>query len=144
MAARADHVWRIRHSRFARNRNKERRCLVAIMAKKMDRMTDKARNPWTACRRRIENLGPYSSLALLGVPVCIVEPLKLIAVAVAGEGHWFTGTFMIVAAYATSLFLIERLFAVVKPKLLKLRWFAKIWAWVIVWRYKILRPMPGA
>lgn len=107
-------------------------------------MSDKARNPFTAGRRWIENLGPYWSLALLGVPVCIVEPLKLIAVAVAGEGHWFTGTFMIVAAYATSLFLIERLFAIVKPKLLRLRWFAKIWAWLIVCRYKILGPQyPG-
>ena len=104
----------------------------------------RARNLWASGRRWIESLGPYSSLALLGLPVCMVEPLKLIAVAVAGEGHWFTGTFMIVAAYATSLFLIERLFAIVKPKLLRLRWFTKVWALVIVWKYKILRPLLGA
>ncbi len=104
-------------------------------------MTGKTRNPWTSIRRWIESLGPYSSLALLGAPVCIVEPLKLIAVAVAGEGHWFTGTLMIIAAYATSLFLIERLFAIVKPRLLKLRWFARFWAGVIVWRYKAMKPL---
>jgi len=34
---------------------------------------------------------------LLAVPTATVEPLKLVAVAVAGEGHWIAGTAMIVA-----------------------------------------------
>jgi hypothetical protein len=80
-------------------------------------------------RRRIEGLGPYPSLALLAVPTSIVEPLKLAAVAIAGEGHWITGTVVIIAAYCTSVFAIERLFAVVKPKLLTLKWFARLWTW---------------
>ncbi len=88
-------------------------------------------------RRRLERLGPYQSLALLLVPASIVEPLKLVAVAVAGEGHWFTGTAMIVAAYAASLSMIERLFVIVKPRLLKLRWFARLWAWVVIFKYRI-------
>jgi hypothetical protein len=91
-------------------------------------------------RQAIDKLGPYQSLALLAVPVCLVEPLKLIAVALAGEGHWITGTAMIIAAYAASLLIVERLFAVVKPKLLKLHWFAKLLAWLIVIRYKFARP----
>jgi len=37
-------------------------------------------------RRAIENLGPWQSLALLALPTCIVEPMKLAAVAIAGEG----------------------------------------------------------
>ena len=94
----------------------------------------------TSLRQAIGKLGPYQSLTLLAVPVCLVEPLKLIAVAVAGEGHWITGTAMIIAAYAASLLIVERLFAVVKPKLLKLHWFAKLWAWFIVIRYKFARP----
>ncbi|WFU74964.1 MULTISPECIES: hypothetical protein [unclassified Bradyrhizobium] len=64
--------------------------------------------------------------------------MKLIAVAVAGEGHWITGTAMIISAYAASLLIVERLFAAVKPKLLKLHWFAELWAWLI--RYKLARP----
>ncbi len=81
---------------------------------------------WKRIRGAIESLGPYQSLAVLAVPICIVEPLKLVAVAIAGEGHWYTATALIVAAYAASLLLIERLFTVLKPKLLKLHWFAKI------------------
>lgn len=48
-------------------------------------------------KRTIKNLGPYPSLLLLAVPTETVEPLKLVALAVAGEGHWITGTAMIVA-----------------------------------------------
>lgn len=76
-------------------------------------------------RRIIESLGPYRSLLLLGVPAATVEPLK--AVAVAGKGHWITGTAMIIACYAFSLLVIERLFVIVKPKLLTIPWFAKLW-----------------
>ncbi|WP_265441707.1 hypothetical protein [Bradyrhizobium sp. SEMIA] len=94
----------------------------------------------TSLRQAIVRLGPYQSLTLLAVPVCLVEPLKFIAVAVAGEGHWITGTAMIIAAYAASLLIVERLFAVVKPKLLKLHWFAKLWAWLTVIRHKLARP----
>jgi hypothetical protein len=94
---------------------------------------------WLAnARHRIEGLGPYPSLAVLLIPVCIVEPLKLVAVAVAGDGHWITGTVMIVIAYAASLLVVERLFMVVKPKLLTLPWFARLWAWFAACRESVL------
>jgi hypothetical protein len=85
----------------------------------------------------IEGLGPYQSLALLAVPTSLVEPLKLVAVALAGEGHWITGTVMIIFAYATSLLLVERLFSIAKPKLLMLPWFARLWRWVVTARDKV-------
>jgi hypothetical protein len=37
---------------------------------------------------------------------------------------------VIVAAYATSLLLLERLFLIVKPKLMTLNWFARLWTWL--------------
>jgi hypothetical protein len=87
-------------------------------------------------RRFIEGLGPYQSLVLLAIPTAVVEPLKLVAVAVAGDGHWITGTVMIIAAYAASFVFVERLFLIVKPKLLTLPWFAWLWARFIVVRGK--------
>jgi len=48
------------------------------------------RRRMTVLRRAIQKLGPYQSLALLLVPVTLVEPLKLVALVVAGEGHWLT------------------------------------------------------
>jgi hypothetical protein len=88
--------------------------------------------------RQIEGLGPYQSLALLAVPICTVEPAKLLAVALVGEGHWITGTITIVLAYAASLFVVHKLFVIVKPKLLGLRWFARAWAWFNAARTKML------
>ena len=78
-------------------------------------------------RRTIEDLRPHPSLLLLGVPTATVEPLKLVAMALAGNGHWITGTVMVAACYAFSLLVIERLFVIVKPKLLTIRWFATVW-----------------
>jgi hypothetical protein len=95
-------------------------------------------------RRWVRSLGPYQSLVLLLVPVSVVEPMKLVAVAVAGKGHWITGTAMVVAAYAASLLVIERLFALVKPKLLTLPWFAKAWNGFVALRAKLTgRPIPA-
>src|SRR6476620_10329844 len=83
---------------------------------------------WARFRRRIQQLGPYQSLLLLLVPLGMIEPLKIVAVVVAGKGHWLSGAATIAAAYAMSLLITERLFRVVKPKLMMLDWFAKIWA----------------
>jgi hypothetical protein len=94
-------------------------------------------------RRWLERRGPYQSLAILAVPLAIVEPAKLIAVVICGEGHWLTGTVVLIVAYALSLFVIERLFKIVKPKLLKLRWFAKAWRWPVEMRAKVVAPAFG-
>jgi len=82
-------------------------------------------------KRCIKNLGPYQSLILLAVPTATVEPLKLVAVAVAGKGHWIAGTTMIACCYLLSLVVVERLFRIVKPKLLTIPWFARLWRAVL-------------
>jgi hypothetical protein len=89
-------------------------------------------------RHYIQALGPYQSLALLAVPTATVEPLKLVAVAIAGAGHWITGAAMIVACYTLSLDVVERLFIIVKPKLLTIPWIAKIWQWFVRVRTTVL------
>jgi hypothetical protein len=89
-------------------------------------------------RRRLQGMSPYLSLVLLLVPLLLVEPLKLVAVCVAGEGHWLTGTAMLVATYAASLLFVERLFKVVKPKLMMLGWFARLWMWFSALRNKLI------
>ena len=106
------------------------------MASMADRPPLRPQGALARLRRSIEGLGPYQSLVLLLIPTSLVEPLKLIAVAVAGEGHWITGTVMIGAAYAASLLLVDRLFVMVKPKLLTLPWFARLWRWFVAVRSK--------
>jgi hypothetical protein len=89
-------------------------------------------------RRRLQKISPYLSLAVLLVPVLLVEPLKLAAMFVAGSGHWLTGTGMIIGAYAVSLLFVERLFKVVKPKLMMLGWFAALWTRFVTFRSKVI------
>ena len=80
-----------------------------------------------SARRHIQQLGPYQSLVLMLLPILLVEPLKIVALFVAGSGHWLTGTGMMIAAYAVSLVFVERLFKVVKSKLMIMNWFANMW-----------------
>jgi hypothetical protein len=39
-------------------------------------------------RRRLQKMSPYLSLALLLVPLLLVEPLKFVAVFIAGKGAY--------------------------------------------------------
>jgi hypothetical protein len=77
-------------------------------------------------RRKIQQFGPYKSLALLFVPLLIVEPLKFAGLAFAGLGHWVGGACMIIGAYAAGFLFVDRLFRVVKSKLLTMKWFAAL------------------
>jgi hypothetical protein len=97
-------------------------------------------------RKQIERLSPYAALLTLVGPLAIVEPLKLITVFVAGEGHWIAGGLVMLLAYATSLFLTHWLFVIVKPKLLKLSWFERGWTTFVAirargrrWLIKLVR-----
>ena len=104
----------------------------------MVKQSSHAWRPLSRLRRSIEGLGPYPSLLVLAVPVSLIEPLKLAAVAIAGEGHWIVGTIVIACAYAASLLVVDRLFRIVKPKLLKLPWFARLWSWFVALRDRVL------
>jgi hypothetical protein len=86
----------------------------------------------------LNRLGPYQSLLILAVPLAIVEPLKLIALLVVGGGHFIAGLVIMICAYAGSLFITERLFVVLKPKLLSLPWFAVAWQWFVTIRGKLV------
>src|SRR5580692_3031530 len=88
-------------------------------------------------RRRIERLGPYPSLLVVAVPLAVVEPLKVAIVFLAGSGHWITSTIAMICAYAVSLFVTHWLFRIVRPKLLRLPWFAAFWTWLISVRRRV-------
>jgi len=94
-------------------------------------------------RRRIERLGPYPSLLLVAVPLAVVEPLKVAIVFFAGSGHWVTGTIAMICAYAVSLFVTHRLFGIVRPKLLRLPWFAAFWTWLVTLRRRVFAWLRG-
>jgi hypothetical protein len=114
----------------------------------MDNVTARLSTPsMSRFRNRIARLGPYPSLFLLIIPAGIVEPIKLVAVVIAGSGHWLAGTTALCVAYLVSIFFIERLFHVVKPQLLTLPWFRSCWRTALRLRrhgLRVLRRRLGA
>jgi len=96
-----------------------------------------------AVRRAIERLPPYPALLVLAVPLAIVEPLKLTALVVAGGGHFVIGTVVMICAYAVSLFITRRLFVIVRPKLMRLPWFAALWRRFVALRSRVLARLRG-
>jgi hypothetical protein len=98
-------------------------------------------------RRRIQQFGSYKSLAVLLVPLLIVEPVKLTGLAFVGLGHWVGGACMIVGGYAAGLLVLDRLYRVVKSKLYSLKWIAalagRFQAQLARWRWRHqLQPSP--
>jgi hypothetical protein len=105
---------------------------VISQKRRRRRMTFLARS-----RRGLQQIGPYLSLLLLLVPLLLVEPLKLVALIVAGKGHWLAGPGMLVATYAASLLVIERLFRVLKPKIMMMGWFNRLWTGFVALRTRL-------
>jgi len=84
---------------------------------------------WTfgALRVRVASLGPYPTLALLAVPLIVLEPVKAVAAYLTATGHIATGMIVLVVGEITKLVLAERLFSVSRDKLISIPAFA--WAY---------------
>jgi hypothetical protein len=86
---------------------------------------------WIARRKLFErarlwvvSLRPYSALALLVVPVIILEPAKPLAGYLMGTGHFGAGAITFITAEVLKLTFIERLFQLNREKLLSIPAFA--------------------
>lgn len=79
----------------------------------------------------VAGLSVPATLALFLVPLAVIEPCKVYALYLFGEGRWIAGSLMFVVAKVVGLGLAERLFAVSRDKLLSVRWFAVVY-WHLV------------
>jgi hypothetical protein len=75
-------------------------------------------------RRWVVSLRPYAALALLMVPVIILEPAKPLAGYLIGTGHFGAGAITFVTAEVLKLTFIEQLFQLNRQKLLSIPAFA--------------------
>jgi hypothetical protein len=72
----------------------------------------------------IASLPAPAILLLFLIPVAILEPFKLYALYLFGQGKFVSGILTFVVAKVVGLGLAERLFAVGRDKLLSIAWFA--------------------
>jgi len=75
-------------------------------------------------RRWAVSLRPYPALALLAVPVIILEPAKPLAGYLMGIGHFGAGAITFVTAEVLKLTFVEQLFQLNRKKLLSIPAFA--------------------
>ena len=82
-------------------------------------------------------------LAVLLIPVAVIEPLKLVALWLLANHHFFLGILAFVVLKVVGLGLIAFLFDVTRDKLLSMRWFAKVYVWVLWardWAHALVEP----
>jgi hypothetical protein len=85
-------------------------------------------------RRWVLSLSPYPTLALVALPLVILEPVKPIAAYLVGTGHVAMGLVILALGEILKLVLVERLFSVSRDKLMSITAFA--WAYR---KYKAVR-----
>jgi hypothetical protein len=95
---------------------------------------------------RIARLPPYPAMALFAVPTVLLVPVKFGALYLIGSGQAVLGIAVLVVAKLALTAVITRLFAICRPQLLSIAWFARLHDWVLRMRaalYERVRGMPG-
>lgn len=87
---------------------------------------------------RVRALPPYAALALFLLPTLALLPVKLLALWLIGRGHALVGTLVILAAKLVGTAIVARLFSLTQPALMRLAWFARLYARWVDWKNELL------
>ncbi len=90
--------------------------------------------PLSWLERQLQHLPPYAALAVFAVPGLALLPVKLGALALITRGHAGVGLLLIVAAKLVGTAVVARLFALMKPALMQLAWFARGYGRWVAWK----------
>lgn len=96
---------------------------------------------WQRVESAIGAMPPYAALAVLAVPVVLLEPPKLLALWWIATGHLVAGIALLLAAKILGLTVILRLHAIAEPKLLSIAWYAKLHRFVLALRRRLYDPL---
>lgn len=94
--------------------------------------------PLAWLERRIARLPSYAALAVLALPALAILPIKLAAVWLITMGHALAGLLIIIAAKLAGTAVLARLFALTRPALMRLDWFAHWYARWTAWKEELL------
>lgn len=86
---------------------------------------------WARLERRVARLPPYAAMALFLVPVVVLFPAHLLAVYLAATGRVGLAALVYVAVKIVGTAMLARLFTLCRPALMRLRWFARLYRWVV-------------
>jgi hypothetical protein len=89
---------------------------------------------WARIELAIAGLPPYAALAAIALPSAFLFPLKFVALWLVANGYFVTAAALFVAAKIVSTALIARVFLLVKPTLMRIGWFAALYARFVPWK----------
>jgi hypothetical protein len=77
---------------------------------------------------RIRQLPPYGALGLFAIPLLTLLPVKIVALYWLSHGHKLLGIGVIISAKLIGTGITARVFMLTQPTLMKLAWFARLFA----------------
>jgi hypothetical protein len=86
-----------------------------------------------ALKRFLEWLPPAAALIAFAVPGLLLFPLKLAAVWLIAQNHWFAASAVFLFAKLVGLGVAAFVFEVTKPQLLQMPWFRWLYGRVLIW-----------
>lgn len=82
----------------------------------------------------ITRLPPWAALIVLLLPSLLLVPTKIAALWLIAQGHGTLGVLAIVVAKVVGTAIVARLFALTRPTLMRLPWFAALYARWVAWK----------
>ena len=95
---------------------------------------------------RLAALPPYGAMAVFLVPGLMLLPVKIAALYLMTRGHPGGGLLIIVVAKVVGTAIVARIFTVCRPALLTVRWFRRLYEWVVRLKqrlYTAIKSMPA-
>lgn len=85
----------------------------------------------------IAHAPPWLALACFAIPLLSLLPFKIAGLWLFGRGHVLSGLGMFFSAKVVGTALGARIFALTRPALMRLAWFARLWAWFVALRERV-------
>lgn len=76
----------------------------------------------------IRNAPPWLALALYGIPVLVLLPFKFAGLWLFAKGHYFSGGSVFLLAKIAGTAVAAHLFTLTRASLMRMDWFAKLYA----------------
>ncbi|MEO8935883.1 MAG: hypothetical protein ABI277_08055, partial [Burkholderiaceae bacterium] len=86
---------------------------------------------------RLVRLPPVMALVVLCTPMLLLFPFKIAGLWMIASGRFFSGCALMLAAKVLSTAIIARIFLTCRPQLMRMPWFARLYAWTCVLRDRI-------
>lgn len=92
---------------------------------------------WARLERWIAGLPAWAAMPLFLVPMLLLFPIKLAALWLMAHHHVFSGLQLILVAKIAGTAVAARLFMLLKPTLLGVPWFARLYYAFVSWRSRV-------